>query len=102
GRVRHQVADIAHEHQGTTVQGRGAAVARRVFAVRIQAAGDGLAAFDQVFGQVALHQAQPVAIGDDLVIGIDGGDRVFAVHDGGQGGFDDHVLDVGGVGLADG
>src|SRR5690606_26174857 len=74
----------------------------RVFAVRVQAAGDGPAALDQVFGQVALHQAQPVAVGQDLVVRVHGGDGVLAVHDGGQGRFDDHVLDVGRIGLADG
>src|SRR5690606_24549625 len=102
GGVGHQVADVAHEHQRAAMQAGRGAVAARVFAVRVQAAGDGPAALDQVFGQVALHQAQPVAVGQDLVVRVHGGDGVLAVHDGGQGRFDDHVLDVGRIGLADG
>ena len=38
---------------------------------------------------------------DRLVLGVDRGDRVLAVLDGGDGGFEHHVLDPGGVVLAD-
>ncbi|MNQ39574.1 hypothetical protein D3C85_531990 [compost metagenome] len=84
------------------MQGQRAAVGAGVLAVGVQLAGEGLATLGDVFGQVALHQAEPIAIDMDLVVGIDGGDRVFAVHDGGQRGFDQHVLHTGGVGAADG
>src|SRR5690606_3779349 len=41
------------------------------------------------------------AVNADLVFGVHGGDRVFAVHDGGQGGFNQQILDAGPVVLAD-
>ncbi|MCY1391936.1 hypothetical protein D9M71_67910 [compost metagenome] len=101
-RVGHQVADVAHEQQGAAVQGQRGAVGFGVFAVRVHGAGEGAAALGDFLGEIALHQAQPVAVDHDLVVGIDGGDRVFAVHDGGQRGLHQHVLHAGGVGLADG
>src|SRR5690554_494424 len=101
GIVGHQVADVAHEQHGTAVQAQLAAVGGGVGAVRVHGPGEGAATLAHGFGQVALHQAQPVAVGQYLVVGVDGGNRVFTVHDGGQGGFHQHVLDPGGVGLAD-
>ncbi|MNZ44858.1 hypothetical protein D3C78_624960 [compost metagenome] len=101
GRVGHQVAHVAHEQQRTTVKGHGAAIGRCVLAVRVHGAGESLAAFADALGQVAFHQAQPVAVDDDLVVGIDGSDRVFTVHDGGQRRFHQDVFDTGGVGAAD-
>src|SRR3546814_16745409 len=43
----------------------------------------------------------PVAMYDCLVVGVDGGDGVFAVHDGGQRRFHQDVFHAGRVGLAD-
>ena len=37
----------------------------------------------QAGGQVAAHQAEPVAIGSDLVLSIDRGNRILEVADGG-------------------
>ena len=83
------------------MQAQLAALGRAVGAVRVHGAGEGLAVLADRLGQVALHQAQPVLVGDDLVIGIHGGDGVFAVHDGGQRRFHQDVLHAGRVGLAD-
>ena len=99
--VGHQVADVANEQQGATVQGQGGAVGLGVFAVRVHGAGEGAAALVDGLGQVTFHQAQPVAVDNGLVVGINGGDGVFAVHDGGQRRFHQHVFDAGSVGLAD-
>ena len=101
-RVAHQMADIAHEQQRAAVQGQFAAIGGGVDAIGVEAPGDALAALVQLLGQVALHQAQPVAVDQHLVGGIDGGHRVLAVHDGGQRRFHQHVLHPGGVGAADG
>ena len=57
--------------------------------------------FSSVVVEVALHQAQPVAIDRDLVLGIDRGDRVLAVHDRGERRFEHDVGDAGRVVLAD-
>jgi len=77
------------------------AVDAGVDAVGVHGAGEGLAALGHFFGEVALHQAEPVAVDHHLVIGIDGGDGIFAVHDGGECGFHQYVFDAGGIGLAD-
>ena len=58
-------------------------------------------ALDDLFGQIALHQAEPVAISCDFVGGIDGGDAVFAVHDGGKCSLDPDIGQSGGIRLAD-
>ncbi|MNF49209.1 hypothetical protein D3C84_304740 [compost metagenome] len=97
----HQVADVAHEQQRTAVQACRTTVRRRVFTVRVHGAGECAVALLDAFRQVALHQAEPVAIDHHLVIGIDSCHGVFAIHDGGQGGFHQHILDAGRVCLAD-
>ena len=71
-----------------------------VDAVRVHGTGDALATLVQL-DQIALHQAEPVAVDDGLVVGVDGGDGVFTVHDGGQCRFHQDVLHAGGIGLAD-
>jgi hypothetical protein len=72
-----------------------------VDAVRVQATGQGLAALLEAFGQRALQDAQVVAVGNDLVLGVDGGDRVFQVEDGRERGLQHHVGHTGCIGLAD-
>ena len=91
GGRRHQMADVAHEQQTAALQGHGRAVGGRPVAVRLKRARQGLAALPEGRRQVAAHQAQPVAIGLDLVGGVDGRDRVFQIDDGGQGRFQHHV-----------
>src|SRR5690606_16028645 len=97
----HQVTEVAHEQHGAAVQGQLAAIGGGVLAVGIHGAGEGAAVLAHVLGQVALHQAQPVLVGQHLVFGIHHGDRVFAVHDGGDGRFHQYVLHAGGIGTAD-
>ncbi|MNQ53152.1 hypothetical protein D3C85_671850 [compost metagenome] len=97
----HQVTDVTHEQQRTTVQAQFTAIDGGVGAVGVHGAGKGLTALGDFFRQIALHQAEPVAVDHHFVIGIDGGNRVFAVHDGGQCGFHQDVFDAGRVGLAD-
>ena len=79
GRIGHQVADVAHEQQRAAVQ-RERARRRRsgVLAVGLQAAREGLAALGDFLGQRALQDAEPVAVGQHLVLGVDRGDRILA------------------------
>ena len=78
-----------------------AAVRRGVGPVGVEAARKGLAALADILREVALHQAEPVAVDHDLVLGIDGGDRILAVLDGGQRRFQHDIGDAGRIGLAD-
>jgi hypothetical protein len=74
-RIGHQMADIADEQQAAPGQRQITTVQRRPFPIRRQFAMQDLAALFKAFGQIAPHQAQPVGISGNLVLGIDGGDR---------------------------
>gem|GEM_PF-6562411 len=101
GWVGHQVAYVAHEHQRAAVQAHLIlAIGRGVDAVRVQSARQRLAALLEALGQRAFQDAEPVAVGQHLVLGVHGGDRVFQVQDGGQRGFQHQVADAGGVARA--
>ena len=102
GRIGHQVPHIAQEHKRAAVQRDGLAVRAGVSAVGVQAAGERFAALGQFFRQRALQNAQPVAVGQHLVLCIHHGYRVFKVEDGGQGGLQHQVAHAGGVCLANG
>ena len=102
GRIGHQVADIAHEQQRTSRQHDVLASVRRlVDAVRVEAAHEAAAALADLLGQRTPQDAQPVAVGEQLVLGIDGGDRVLQVEDGRQRRLHQQVGHAGRVGLAD-
>ena len=100
-RVGHQMADIAHQHQRAAGQRDRAATRRFICAVWVEAAGEAFAAFLDLLREVALHQAQPVAVDRHLVGGIHRRNGILAVHDGGERGFEDHVGNPRLVGLAD-
>ena len=85
------MADVAHEQQAAALQGHVAAVGRGPAPVGLQRAGQCLAALLEGGGQVAAHQAQPVAIGLGLVSGVHSRNRVFQIDNGGQGGFQHDV-----------
>ena len=88
GRVGHQVTHIAQEQQGTAMQcDIGPALGRVVDTVWIQAAFEAGATFADVFGERAFQNAQPVAVGQQFVVCIHGGHRVFQVEDGRQSRF---------------
>ena len=98
--AQHVVADVAHQHQAAAAQ-RQRALERRVAAVLRQPPGLTGAAFRKGRGEVAAHQAQPVAVDARLVFRVDRGDGVLAVLDRREGGFHQHVGDAGRVVLAD-
>jgi hypothetical protein len=102
GRVRHQVADVAHEQQRAAVQRELAARGGVVAAVGIQAAREGPAALGDLLGQRAFQDAQPVAVTLHLVVGVDGRDRILQVEDGRQRGLEHDIGHAGGVAAADG
>src|SRR5690606_32276232 len=102
GRVGHKVTHVTDQHHGAAVQRLRIALQVGIGAVRVQLAGKGFAAFGDFLGEFTGHESQPVAVGQYLVFGIDRGDRVFAVHDGGDGGLQHNVFDAGFVLFADG
>jgi hypothetical protein len=97
----HQVADVAHQHEAAAGQSERAAVGRGIGAIGVEPPLDGPAALLQRRREVALHEAEPVAIDRDLVLGIDRRDRILAVHDRGDRSLQHHVGDPGRVVLAD-
>ena len=99
-RVGHQVADIAHEHQAAALEGLRAAVGCGVGPVARQRAGEGLAALLEALRQIAADDAEPVGVGQQLVLGIDRRDRILAVGDGGKRRLDHDIGDPGLVGRA--
>ena len=100
--VRHQMAHIAHQHQGAALQCHVAAVRGRVAAVFVQPPADRAPGLLDIRLQRARHQAKPVAIGQHLVFGIDAGHRILAIHDGRDGAFQQHVGQTGLIAAADG
>ena len=93
--------DIAHEHQAAPRQPQRLAVGPRVTSIGIEAAFHRAAALLEMRRQRAAHQAEPVAVRVHLVVGVDRGNGIFEVLDGGDGGFHHHVGDAGGVVAAD-
>ena len=96
-RIGHQVTDIAHQHQRAALELQRLAVGRGVVAIGTELAIEARTALGDRLDQVAAHQAQPVAIGQRLVLGVDRGHRILAVHDGGDGGLHQHIGHAGGV-----
>ena len=74
-----------------------ATVGGGVGAVGVELPGEGALALGDFLGQVALVEAEPVAVAQHLVVGVDSGDRVLEIHDRGDGRLQDDVLDPGGV-----
>ena len=102
GRVAHQMAHIAHKQQRAAMQHHGLAVNAGVDAVRVEAAGEGRATLGDGLGERALQNAQPVAVAVYLVFGVDGGDRILQIEDGGKSRLQHQITDAGRIFLANG
>ena len=94
-RIGHQMPDIADEHQAASRQSQPV-----INAVWFKRTGDSFAALVKAGDEIAAHQAKPVGISRDLVIGIDSRDRVFQIDDCSQCGFKDDIGDVQCIGRA--
>ncbi len=73
-----------------------------VEAVVVQAAHEHLAALAHLFGQRALQDAQPVAVAQQLVLGVHGRHGVLEIEDGGQRRLEHEVRHAGRVAQSDG
>ena len=80
-RVRHQVPHIAHQHQRTARKRHLGAIGRGEALVLGQLPRHLCAVFLERLFQIAFHQAQPIGIGQHLVLGVDTGHAVLAIHD---------------------
>ena len=98
----HVMADIARQHEAAAREPERLAIGTRIAAIRVEATLQRAARLLEAGGQRAIHQAEPVAIDEHLVLGVDSRDRVFHIHDGGDGGFQHDVADPRRIGLADG
>ena len=99
----HQMADIANKQQRAAGQFECAvALGCGVFAVGIERACEGLAAFVHFFHQRAVHQTEPVGIHQRFVFAIHRRYRIFAIHNGGERGFENHIFHTGRILRADG
>ena len=81
--------DIADEHQAATSQRQAIIVA-----IRLKRPGDGLSALVKTGDKIATHEAKPVGVGRNLVIGVDCCDRVFQIDDRRERRFKDDIGDV--------
>ena len=90
-RIGHQVAHVADPQERTALDRGFLAAGVKKRQIGVQPAGEGLPALGDLLGQIALHQAKPVAIGYHLVLGIDASDRIFAIHDRRQGALEAHI-----------
>ena len=97
----HVMADVAHQHEAAPMQAQFAAVRGRVDPVGVEAALDRAAALREARAQRAIHQAEPVAVDLDLVVGVHRRDRVLQVHDGGDCRLDHQIGDAGRIVLPD-
>ncbi|MBS1168518.1 MAG: hypothetical protein H6R00_4543 [Proteobacteria bacterium] len=88
-------ADVAHQHQAEALERAVRFVGPDEVAVGCEPPRRGSAAFIEACLKVAAHQPEPVAVDGHLVLGIDGRDGVFAVHDGGERALDEDVGDAG-------
>ena len=96
----HVVAHITHQHHGTPMQRQLPTRWALKDAVRVQAAHYGFAALVKTRFQIAAHQAKPIAIDSDLVFGINGGDGILAILNGGQRTFQGNIGNARRIGLA--
>ena len=98
----HVMANVADQHQAAAMQMQLAASGRVVNAVRPQATLYHALAFGEASRQRAVHQAQPIAIDEDLVLRVHCRNRIFHVDNGGDGRLDDEIGNARRIRLADG
>ena len=100
GRIGHQMADIAHQHQRASRYRQRLAVLACILPVGIEFARNRLAALLECIFEIAIHQAEPVAIDDNLVFRIDSSNGILAILDRGQSRFQQDIGNMCGICLA--
>ncbi len=95
------MADIPNQHDRAALKGQLTAIRRLVGPVRVHFTRERLAAFGDIFLQLAIVQPQPVAVREYLILSIHRGHAVLTVHDGRDSRLHHHIGDARGVGRAD-
>ena len=93
--------DNSYEHHAEAAQDGRLTVGQQIIGVGIQFAGESASALFEAGFKVAAHQPQPVAVGQNFVAGVHGGDGIFQVHDGGESAFDADVAHPRQIGASD-
>ena len=106
GRIQHRIRvhmmpDIADQHDAASGQPKRSARRLGVLPIGVQLAGHHPPGFFERVLQGAIHQAKPVAVGEHLVVRIDGCDGVLAILDRRQRRFQHQIGHAGGIVLAD-
>ena len=102
-RVGHQVPHVAHQKEGAPFEReRRFAIGCQVLPVGVQPPRHLGTGFDEGLFQIPAHQAQPVAVGQHLVLSVHASHRVFAVHDRGHRAFKLHICQPRLIPAADG
>ena len=96
------MSDIAHQHQRAAFQAGGLATSSCKGYIVGKTAGNDLAALLEAFFERTFHQTKPVAIGQNLILGIHTGNRILAIHDARHRRFGDHIIDAGLIVAANG
>ena len=94
-RVRaHEMTDLTHQEERASREGELPAGRFDVRAILRRRAHEGPVALLHDGLEAPLHEVKPVAVAMDLVLRVDGGDRVLEIHDRGDGGLEDDVRNV--------
>ena len=93
----HVISNVADQHQTAPGQRQFAAGGLLVRAIRVEPPVHHPSRLIEARGQRPLRQLQPVPVDLDFIVGVDGRDTVFQIHDGRDCSFQDHVGNPGGI-----
>ena len=99
--AHHVMPDVAHQHEAPPRQGELATARRRVGAIGLQTTAHQPLALGKLRFERSAHEAQPVAVGRNLVGRVDGRDGVFEVLDCGERRFEQQIADPRRIAAAD-
>ncbi len=88
------MTNVTHEHQTAARKYIPGTISGRVVPVFIELARHRAAGFIEGSLERAVHQAEPVPVDASLILGVDSGNRIFAILDSRYRGFEDHITDV--------
>src|SRR6201996_9549154 len=97
----HVMAHIAHQHETSARQDEFLPAHSLILSIGIESANEGVCTLVDACLQAAFHQSEPISINMHLILGIHGGNRVFAILYCRDRGFDDDIAYAGCIVTAD-